>query len=158
MKKPKFSLAHFDEATVSIIKQSDHKTAAIWAKACAERVLNFYKEAFPEDDRPRQALETLQAWIETGEFHMSVIRSASLAAHAAAREVGEDNPARSAARAAGQAAASAHVATHAITAANYALQAIHRAADAESADSAVAKERGWQYQQLLTLNQGDSKE
>jgi len=73
-----------------------------------------------------------------------------MTAHAAAREAGEDNAARSAARAAGQAVASAHVPTHAIGAAIYALQAIYRTANSD-ADAAIAKERNWQYQHLLEL-------
>nr|WP_230742380.1 hypothetical protein [Methanocella sp. CWC-04] len=89
---------------------------------------------------------------------MSDIRKASLTAHAAAREVGEDNAARSAARAAGQAVATAHVPTHSIGAANYALQAIHRAASPLDADAAVAKEREWQYQHLLRLGERSSPE
>jgi hypothetical protein len=82
---------------------------------------------------------------------MADIREASLSSHAAAREVGEDNAARSAARAAGQAVATAHVRTHAMGAANYALQAIHRAAQHAEAEAAVAKERDWQYHHLLEL-------
>lgn len=84
---------------------------------------------------------------------MAEIRKVSLASHAAAREVGEDNAARSASRAAGQAVATAHVPTHAIGAANYALQAIHRAAGSLDADAAVTKERNWQYQHLLELRE-----
>ncbi|MEO8613477.1 MAG: putative immunity protein, partial [Chloroflexota bacterium] len=75
----------------------------------------------------------------------------SLDSHAAARDVGEDNPARSAARAAGQAVATAHVPIHSIGAAIYGLQAIHRATNPIDADAAVAKERNWQYQHLLEL-------
>ena len=82
---------------------------------------------------------------------MAVIRGASLASHAAAREVGEDNPARSAARAAGQAVATAHVATHSLGAALYAQQAVFRAADPADAEAAVAREREWQYRRLLAL-------
>lgn len=82
---------------------------------------------------------------------MAVIRKASLASHAAAREVGEDNAARSAARAAGQAVATAHVPTHSIAAVNYALQAIHRAANSSDADTAIARERDWQYHHLSEL-------
>ena len=43
---------------------------------------------------------------------MAVIRKASLESHTAARDVGENNAARSAACAAGQAVATAHVPTH----------------------------------------------
>jgi hypothetical protein len=82
---------------------------------------------------------------------MAVIRKASLTSHAAAREVGEDNAARSVAHAAGQAVATAHVPFHSLGAANYALQAIHRATNPSDANVAVAKEREWQIQHLLDL-------
>ena len=82
---------------------------------------------------------------------MAVIRAASLASHAAAREVGEDNAARSAARAAGQAVATAHVSRHSYGPAVYAQQAIYRTSDPAEADAAVAKERDWQYRHLLEL-------
>jgi hypothetical protein len=85
---------------------------------------------------------------------MSVIRKASLDSHAAAREVEEDNAARSAARAAGQAVATAHVARHAYGSAIYAQQAIHRATDSSDA---VAKERDWQYQRLRDLGDGNHR-
>ena len=87
---------------------------------------------------------------------MAVIRKASLDAHAAAREVGEDSPARSAARACGQAVATAHVSTHSRGAALYAQQAVWRAADPADAGAAAATERDWQYRHLLELK--DSEE
>jgi hypothetical protein len=49
--------------------------------------------------------------------------------------------------------ATAHVPAHSIAAANYALQAIYRAADPSDADTAVAKERDWQYRHLLRLRE-----
>jgi hypothetical protein len=151
MGKSRFSVTRKDESMVELVRETDHKTLAVWAIDCVERVLPYFEETYPEDNRPRKAIEALQAWINTGVFDMADIRKASLAAHAAAREVGEDNAARSAARGAGQAVATAHVPTHSIGAANYALQAIHRAASASDADAAVAKERDWQYQHLLGL-------
>ena len=152
MKKPKFSLAHRDDALTELVHNTNQKTLAVWAIACAERALPFFQVQYPQDLRPQQALETLQAWIESNEFHMSVIRSASLAAHAAAREVEANSPAQSAARAAGQAVATAHVPTHALAAALYAQQAIHRAASEDNAVNAVARERDWQFQYLIKLN------
>ena len=155
MEKSTFSIAYKDEAIVRLVSNTEHKILAVWAIDCTERVLPYFEEQNPEDHRPQQALEALQAWINTGVFKMAVIRRASLASHAAAREVGEDNPARSAARAAGQAVATAHVPMHAIGAANYALQAIYRAASAAAADTAVAQERAWQHQHLLELGEGN---
>jgi len=146
--KSKFSIARKDDEMLELVSKTDKKTLAVWAIDCAERVLPYFEKKYPKDRRPRKAIETLQAWINTGVFRMSVIRKASLDSHAAAREVGEDSPARSAARAAGQAVATAHVARHAYGPAIYAQQAIYRAT---SSDAAVKKERDWQYRHLLDL-------
>ncbi|WIG60704.1 MAG: hypothetical protein OJF49_003452 [Ktedonobacterales bacterium] len=152
MDKPKFSLSTYkDPATVALVNKTDHKKVAAWAIDCAERVMPYFEETYPHDHRPRQAIEMLQAWIDTGVFKMAIIRKASLNAHAAAREVGQDTAARSAARAAGQAVATAHVPMHALGAVNYALQAIYRATNPALADAAVARERDWQLQHLLDL-------
>lgn len=154
MKKPTFSLATYkDPVTVSLINKTDKKTLAQWAIDCAERVMPYFETAYPKDNRPRQAIETLKMWIKTGEFKMAIIRKASLNSHATARDVGEDSPARSAARAAGQAVATAHVALHALGAANYALQAIYRANYASVVESAIAKEREWQMKRLRDLSE-----
>jgi hypothetical protein len=157
-KRRKFSLVRHDGPMETLVKETDQKILAAWAIDCAERVLPFFEEKFPEDPRPRDALATLRVWITTGEFHMAVIRSASLASHAAARDAGEDNPARSAARAAGQAVATAHVPAHARGAAIYAQQAVWRAADPSEADAAIARERDWQYRHLLLLKEKSGTE
>ena len=150
---PRTLVAFKDEATFELVRNTDQKTLAVWAIDCAERVLPFFEENFPEDNRPRLAIKALQEWIRTGIFKMTDIRKASLDAHAAAREAGKDNAARSAARAAGQAVATAHVPTHSIGAAIYALQAIYRATNSSEADAAITKERDWQYQRLLRLRE-----
>jgi hypothetical protein len=151
--KSKFLLAHYKDEFVELVRKTDHKTLAVWAVDCVERVMPYFEEKYPEDHRPRNAIETLQAWINTGEFRMAIIRGASLSSHAAAREVGEDDAARSVARAAGQAVATAHVPPHSIGAAIYALQAIHRATDASDANATVEKERDWQIQHLIKLGE-----
>jgi hypothetical protein len=156
MEKAKFSLARKDEEMVELVSKTDHQTLAIWAIDCAERVMPYFEGKYPQDHRPRHALETLQTWIDTGVFQMAVIRKASLDAHAAARGVGEESPARSAARAAGQAVATAHVPRHASGSAMYAQQAIYRATNPSDADAAVAKEREWQYQHLLHVGNSHS--
>lgn len=87
-------------------------------------------------------------------FGMADVRRASLAAHAAAREVKEYDPARSAARAAGQAIATVHVKTHSIAAAIYAATTIRDAARPSNSEKATLKEREWQYRRLLKLRKG----
>ena len=99
------------------------KELAIWAANCAERVLPFFEEKCPNDARPRRAIDALQEWIRTDRFRMKTIREASLAAHAAAKTVKEDD-AIFAAHSAGQAVGTAHVNTHSLGAALYAIRAV----------------------------------
>lgn len=121
----------------------DQVLMATWAAECAERVLPLFETVYPEDNRPRNAIETCRTWVRTGMFRMAEIREASLAAHAAARKGKENDAARFAARAAGQAVATAHVPQHAYGAVYYALKAI-AAADPAGAGVNVAAERDWQ--------------
>src|SRR5690242_4762018 len=133
MGKATFSITHKDEEMLALIQDTDQKTLAVWAIDCAERVLPYFEQQFPEDHRPRHAIEALHVWLQTGVFQMAVIRKASLDSHAAARNVGADTAARSAARAAGQAVATAHVPRHAYGSAVYAQQAIYRATNSAEA-------------------------
>lgn len=134
-----------------LVSQTDQKTLALWAIECAERVMPYFEKEFPNDKRPRTAIDALKTWIKSGEFKMAVIRKASLDSHAAARDNGEDSPARSAAHAAGQAVATAHVPRHAYGPAIYAQQAVFRASEPAKAELAAVKERDWQYRRLVTL-------
>ena len=158
VKQQKFSLNYKDDALLDLVRKTDHRILAIWAIDCVERVMPFFEINFPEDGRPRQAILTLHQWIDTGVFKMAVIRKASLDSHAAARETGEDNAARSAARAAGQAVATAHVPTHSLGAEKYALQAVYRAANPAEADAAVSQERDWHFQRLMQLREEHASE
>jgi hypothetical protein len=153
MKKPKLAVTSIDKPIAELAGKTDHKTLATWALDCAERVLPYFENKYPEDDRPRRAIEAGQAWVRTGVFKMAEIRRDALGSHAAAREVKEDDAARSAARAAGQALATAHVPTHALAATIYAATAVRNATNPDDADAATVKEREWQYQHLLQLQE-----
>ena len=120
---------------------------AAWAADCADRVLPLFERAYPEDDRPRRAVETARTWVRTGVFRMAEIRGASLAAHAAARDAKGNDAACFAARATGQAVATAHVPQHAYGGAYYALKAV-AAADPANAVANVAREGAWQAEWL----------
>jgi hypothetical protein len=106
-------------------------------------VLPLFEKAYPNDSRPRKAIEACRTWVRTGVLAMATIRGASLAAHAAAREAKANTAAYFAARAAGQAVATAHVAQHAFGGAYYALKAVV-AADPVHVEAEVAKEHNWQ--------------
>ncbi len=126
--------------------KSDQKKLALWAADCAEHVLPFFEEKYPNDDRPRKAIDACRTWAATGVFKMAVIRKASLDSHAAAREAEKDSAACYAARAAGQAVATAHVPTHCMGAAVYAIKAA--AAHSGNPEDGLIKERDWQLQRL----------
>jgi len=122
----------------------DHRAQAAWAADCAERVLPYFEAAFPDDDRPRKAIEAARAWA-CGEIRVGEARTAAIAAHAAARAAiagpaaGCTVPRRAAsaaARAAGHAAATAHVVGHARHAAAYAKKAAAACTAAGGAGSA----------------------
>jgi len=98
------------------------RAQAAWAADCTERVLPYFEEAFPDDDRPRKAIEAARAWAR-GEIRVGEARTAALAAHAAARFAAEHPSACAAARAAGHAAATAHMVGHARHAEAYAKKA-----------------------------------
>lgn len=147
------AVTDLDQPIAELVRKTDGKTLAVWAADCAERVLPYFEEKYPDDTRPREAIEACREWARTGVFRMADVRRTSLAAHAAARDVQEDPAARSAARAAGQALATAHVPTHAIAAALYAATAVRDAADPADADTATDREREWQYHHLIELRE-----
>ncbi len=151
MEKPKLVKTGLDKQIAELVGKTDRKTLAVWACDCAERVLPYFEKKYPEDNRPRRAIEAGRAWASTGVFKMADVRKAALAAHTAAREVEEDNAARSAARAAGQALGTAHVPNHSVAAAIYAATAVRDGVEATNADTAVLQERDWQYHHLLEL-------
>lgn len=151
MEKFKFSITRKDGPLFELVQNTDKKTLAVWAVSCANHVLPYFKEKYPQDLRPGKAIETLQEWISTGSIKMAIIRKASLDSHAAAREAAKNSPACSAARAAGQAVATAHVPRHAYGSAVYSQQAVYRASNPSEAHAAVTRERDWQYHLLMEL-------
>ena len=144
----------FSERINHQIFQPDKKALALWALDCAERVLPLFEEKYPDDKRPRKALETLKDWMNTGSFKMAVIRRASLDAHAAAKDAKEDY-AKYAAHAAGQAVATAHVPTHALGSSVYAIRAV--ATYSGDVDECLIRERNWQLQHLRDITKQVSK-
>ena len=98
-----------------------HRLLAIWAAKCAEHVLHYFEREYPEDDRPKKAIELAKAWANQ-EITVTDSKVGAWEANNAAR--GKSGPAKYAALAAGQAAAVAHVAAHELGAAAYAIRAI----------------------------------
>lgn len=115
--------------------EQDQRGLAMWAADCAEHVLPLFEQAYPEDKRPRAAIDATRAWVRK-QLSIYEAREAAYAAHDAAREA-VGFAAQAAARAAGHAAATAHVVTHAPHAAAYARKA-----------AGSPREEVWQTQQM----------
>lgn len=122
-----------------------HHLLALWAADCAEHVLPFFEAVQPTDDRPRQAIEQVRAWVR-GEVSMTESRNAAGHAMGAARAL--RGAPREAAYAAGQAAAVAHVAAHELGAAAYAIRAARASVPKEESLAAGRLECAWQRAQL----------
>ena len=134
-----------EKAIAELARKCNHIVLAVWAADCAERVLPYFEANYPQDNRPRLAIEAVRAWVR-GEMKMTEARKAAFAAHAAARAADPvTGRTCSAARAAGHAAATAHVATHAVHAAAYAATSVR------DTNGDTVEEREWQYQHLLEL-------
>lgn len=120
-----------------------HQSLALWAAACAERVLPLFEQDKPDDTRPREAIGAARAWAQ-GDITMMQAREFAYAAHDAAREV--KGAAHEAAHAAGHAVATAHMADHELGGAFYALRAI-MAAHPDNPEK-TTEEREWQREAL----------
>lgn len=118
------------------INENEHKLLANWAAECADHVLSAFEDYYPDDDRPRKAIEAARMWV-SGNITVYEARKFALAAHAAARDANRPESI-AASRSAGHAAATAHVPSHAKHAASYAAKAIPDA----------VKEIEWQIQML----------
>jgi hypothetical protein len=123
-----------------------HRLLASWAADCAEHVVLLFTSKYPQDDRPRRAIETARAW-SRGQATIDEARQAAFAAHAAAR-VARDPAAREVARAAGHAVATAHMADHELGAAAYAIKAVRLASTASDRMTAGERECQWQREHL----------
>ncbi|MBK5211844.1 MAG: hypothetical protein JJE36_06010 [Coriobacteriia bacterium] len=132
----------------SLIEKQTHRTLVMWTLDCAPRILAIFEDAYPDDFRPRTALDMATAW-SRGAIKMSVAKKAILSAHNAATDAEENPAAQAAARACGHAAATVHVETHALGLVFYGLTAFVYATGTQDTDEIVTKELAWFYNRLL---------
>ena len=61
-----------------IEKLKEHKKElVIWAADCAEHVLPYFEKEYPNDKRPRKAIETARKWLKV-KVKLNEIRKSSL--------------------------------------------------------------------------------
>ena len=103
----------------------ENRVRVLFAVLCAESVLHLFEEKYPNDDRPRNAIEAARNYIGTNEYDAANAANAANAADAAAYAAGAANATNAA-----YAAAYAAGAVNAANAANAAAYAAVNAADA----------------------------
>jgi hypothetical protein len=127
------------------LTDKDHYMLAIWAAKCAEHLLHYFEIEYPEDNRPRKAIESARKWA-CSEIKTTEAKIAAYYSNAAARDrVGS---AKFAALAAGQAAAVAHIPAHELGAAAYAIRAVMESSKNEEKKNKGREECKWQQEQL----------
>ncbi len=107
-----------------LIETQSKETLANWCiEYVCRHVLPIYEKKYPQDLRPRRALEAAQVWL-AGRVKFPEVRARVLEAHEAARQAVDAPAAQAAARTAGQAAAVVHAPTHSLGLAFYGAAAI----------------------------------
>jgi hypothetical protein len=160
------SVAAFDKVAFSsarLVSQVGTFTQIVavqWAAECAKRVLRHYEDRYPEDKRPREAIQAALKWAKdpteanrnaaaaADAAYAAYAASAAAAAYAAANAAyaaSNAAAADAAAADAADAASNAAYAAYAASASNAAYAAYAAAADARK------KEREWQSDRLLEL-------
>ena len=105
-----------------LIGQANGRAMVLWALELAEESARVLAEKYPEDFRPKEAVEAATSWAK-GQIKMPIAKQAILNCHAMAKEL--ENPADIArCHAVGQACSVVHAAGHALGYPMYDLTAI----------------------------------
>lgn len=131
-----------------LIDGANRRALILWALELDEETVRELEERYPDDHRPREAVEAARSWA-AGEIKMSLARRPILACHAMARELTE--PADIArCHAVGQACSTVHTEGHALGYPIYELTALARKQGLEDCREAV-EARVLDYEQRLGL-------
>jgi len=110
------------EDLLLLIRRQKHRTLVLWAFACVKTPLKIFESKYPDEKRPRNALDLCEKWAK-GEVKMPDAKRAILDCHRVCREI-DDAYFIALCHAIGQGVSSVHVETHAVGLAIYELTAI----------------------------------
>lgn len=105
-----------------LFREQSHRTMVLWALDLAAESVAKLEEKYPDEPRPREALEAAQAWAE-GKIKMRLAQRKILDCHAFAKEI-DSKEDIALCHAVGQACAVVHMAGHAIGYPMYELSSI----------------------------------
>ena len=117
--------APYIQSLMRLIETQSKTTLAHWSIDYAGAyILPIYEKAYPDDARPRRALDAANEWL-AGSVKLPYVKNIILnECHAAAREAENSPAAQAAARTCGQAAGTIHAPTHSIGLALYGALAV----------------------------------
>lgn len=111
-------------ALLRLAESQSKRTLCLWSIAYAqEHLLQIFEQSYPDDSRPRNALENAHGWLE-GRVRFAEAKKTNNGAHNAATDAQGNPAAQAAARAIAHASLSIHVSAHALGIAFYGSAAI----------------------------------
>ena len=135
------------QALIRLIELQKHRTLVMWALDCAQVPLRLFEAKFPNEARPRIALDLCETWAR-GIIKMPEAKRAILDSHAVAEEI-DDKECIAIAHAIGHAGATVHVETHALGLVFYELSSIVHRVGLEKCDSLIYEKIDYYYDRLL---------
>ncbi len=107
---------------IRLIELQNHRTLVLWIFDCVRIPLASFEVKYPQENRPRRAVELGEAWAR-GAIKMQSAKKAILEAHAVAKEL-NDKEAIALVHAIGQGVSTVHVGTHALGLVVYELSSL----------------------------------
>jgi hypothetical protein len=132
---------------IGLMENQKHVTLVVWALECAKETLYRFEGKYPNEPRPRMALELCEKWAR-GYIKMPQAKKAILAAHSVAKEI-DDKECIALVHAIGHAGATVHVGTHALGLVFYELTAIVHMSGIENYEQAVDEKIKFYTEHLL---------
>ena len=114
--------AEFLQDLAMLLGEQNHRTIVLWALDLATESVTKLEEKYPDETRPREALEAARAWA-AGDIKMRLAQRKILDCHAFAKEI-DSKEDIALCHAIGQACAVVHTAGHAMGYPMYELSAI----------------------------------
>ncbi len=134
-----------------LFRGQSHRTMVLWALDVAAESVAKLEEKYPDESRPREALEAARAWAE-GKIKMRLAQRKILDCHALAKEI-DSKEDIALCHAIGQACAVVHTARHAIGYPMYELSAIVYRLGMENCAEAVEQRKQEYINKLLYWNE-----
>ena len=134
-----------------LLREQSHKTMVLWALDLAAESVAKLEEKYPDETRPKEALEAARAWA-AGMIKMRLAQRKILDCHAFAKEI-DSKEDIALCHAIGQACAVVHTAGHAIGYPMYELSAIVYRLGIESCAEAVEQRRREYINKLFYWNE-----